>query len=203
MLTAVGLGPGDAELLTLRAVRLLSEADTVFVPGGIAQDLVKPYAKKIVALEFPMTRDEEVITACMERNAEKIVPVAKNGKEVFCLLGGPDFYSTFFCLAGSVRGRCPGFGVYTGPGTCAHTAGEPHAEIPVNGAFLVTDGPDVPATKILMKVTHPREKAEMLKTEGYNDFIVVERMYMDGECVHRGALPEKTNYFSIMIARKV
>ena len=92
MLTAVGLGPGDAELLTLRAVRLLSEADTVFVPGGIAQDLVKPYATKIVALEFPMTRDEEVITACMERNAEKIVPVAKNGKAVFGLIGDPTFY---------------------------------------------------------------------------------------------------------------
>lgn len=203
MLTAVGLGPGDAELLTLRAVRLLSEADTVFVPGGIAQDLVKPYAKKIVALEFPMTRDEEVITACMERNAEKIVPVAKNGKAVFGLIGDPNFYSTFSRLAEMVRARYPGLEVTTVPGISSITAVASHAEIPVNGAFLVTDGPDVPATKILMKVTHPREKAEMLKTEGYNDFIVVERMYMDGERVYRGTLPEKTNYFSIMIARKV
>ncbi len=203
MLTAVGLGPGDAELLTLKAVRLLSEADTVFVPGGIASELVKPYAREIVVLEFPMTRDEEVITACMERNAEKIVPVAKAGKAVFGLIGDPNYYSTFSRLAEMVRERYPGLEVETVPGISSITAVASHARVPVNGAFLVTDGPADPATKILMKVTHPREKAEQLKTEGYNDFIVVERMYMDGECVHRGMLPEKTNYFSIMVARKI
>lgn len=102
-----------------------------------------------------------------------------------------------------VRERYPGLEVETVPGISSITAVASHARVPVNGAFLVTDGPADPATKILMKVTHPREKVEQLKTEGYNDFIVVERMYMDGECVHRGMLPEKTNYFSIMIARKI
>lgn len=203
MLTAVGLGPGDAELLTLKAARLLSEADTVFVPGGIASELVKPYAKDVVVLEFPMTRDEAVITACMERNAEMIVPVARDGKAVFGLIGDPNYYSTFSRLAGMVQERYPGIEVETVPGISSITAVASHARIPVNGAFLVTDGPAEPSTRILMKVTHPIEKAEQLRGEGYNDFIVVERMYMDGECVHRGTLPEKTNYFSIMIARKL
>lgn len=203
MLTAVGLGPGDAELLTLKAARLLSEADTVFVPGGIASELVKPYAKDVVVLEFPMTRDEAVITACMERNAEMIVPVARDGKAVFGLIGDPNYYSTFSRLAGMVQERYPGIEVETVPGISSITAVASHARIPVNGAFLVTDGPAEPSTRILMKVTHPIEKAEQLRAEGYNDFIVVERMYMDGECVHRGTLPEKTNYFSIMIARKL
>lgn len=203
MLTAVGLGPGDAELLTLKAARLLSEADTVFVPGGIASELVKPYAKNVVVLEFPMTRDEAVITACMERNAEMIVPVARDGKAVFGLIGDPNYYSTFSRLAGMVQERYPGIEVETVPGISSITAVASHAKIPVNGAFLVTDGSAEPSTRILMKVTHPKEKAEQLKTEGYNDFIVVERMYMDGECVHRKTLPEKTNYFSIMIARKL
>jgi precorrin-2/cobalt-factor-2 C20-methyltransferase len=173
------------------------------VPGGIAHELVKPYARHIVTLEFPMTRDEAVISECMQRNAEKILPVAKSGMAVFGLIGDPNYYSTFSRLVEMVKLEVPDLVVETIPGISSITAVASHAKIPVNGAFLVSDGPVMPTTKILMKVIRPREKAEMLKAEGYNDFIVVERMYMKGEKVYRGVLPEKTNYFSIMIARKV
>jgi len=203
MLTAVGLGPGDPELLTLKAIRILRDADTVFVPGGMAHELVKPYAKEIVMLEFPMTRDEAEITRCMERNAAKILSAAKSGKAVFGLIGDPNYYSTFSRLAEMVRELVPDLVVETIPGISSITAVASLAKIPVNGAFLVTDGPVMPATKILMKIVRPREKAEILRAEGYNDFIVVERMYMKGEKVYRDVLPEKTTYFSIMIARKV
>ena len=202
MLTAVGLGPGDAELLTLKAVRLLQEADTVFVPGGIAFDLVKPYCKNIVTLDFPMTRDEAEISRCMEANAVKILPVAKSGNAVFGLIGDPNYYSTFSRLAEAVRNLSPDIEVETVPGISSITAVASHAKIPVNGAFIVTDGPVEPSTKIVMKVVRPLEKKAALEEEGYNDFTVVERMYMEGETVYQGELPEKTHYFSIMIARK-
>lgn len=203
MLTAVGLGPGDAELLTLKAVRILQEADIVFVPGGMALELVRPYAKEIVTLDFPMTRNEGEITECMQKNAKKILPFAKSGNAVFGLIGDPNFYSTFSRLAEMVKTLVPDLVVETIPGISSITAVASHAKIPVNGAFLVTDGPSVPSTKILMKVTKPRQQAESLKAAGFNDFIVVERMYMEGEMVYRDVLPEETNYFSIMIARKL
>ncbi|MDO5846258.1 MAG: cobalt-factor II C(20)-methyltransferase [Methanocorpusculum sp.] len=202
MLTAAGLGPGDAGLLTLRSVEALKNADAVFVPGGIAYDLVLPYAKKIVTLDFPMTRDESVIAACMEKNAEKIIPVASSGSAVFGLIGDPNYYSTFSRLAEIVKSKNPAIQIETIPGISSITAAASRAEIAVNGAFLVTDGANEPSTKICMKVTRPQEKERELRAEGYTEFIVVERMYMDGEKIHRGTLPEKTHYFSIMIAGK-
>ena len=65
VLIGLGLGPGDPELLTLRAVRILREADAVFVPGGIAQKLVAPYREAEV-LSFPMTGDEATSGNTME-----------------------------------------------------------------------------------------------------------------------------------------
>ncbi|MBP5083766.1 MAG: cobalt-factor II C(20)-methyltransferase [Methanomicrobium sp.] len=203
MLTAIGLGPGDPELLTLRAVRALKEADTVFVPGGIAFELVKPYAKNIVTLDFPMTRDESVISECMRQNAEKILPAAKSGSAVFGLIGDPNFYSTFSRLANAVREHYPELEVETIPGISSITAFASHAKIAVNGAFTVTDGPADPSVKIMMKVTKPKVREAELRKEGFNDFVLVERMYMDGETVYKGEMPEKTNYFSIMAARKL
>lgn len=203
MLTAIGLGPGDPELLTLRAVRALKEADTVFVPGGIAFELVKPYAKNIVTLDFPMTRDESVISECMRQNAEKILPAAKSGSAVFGLIGDPNFYSTFSRLANAVREHYPELDVETIPGISSITAFASHAKIAVNGAFTVTDGPADPSVKIMMKVTKPKVREAELRKEGFNDFVLVERMYMDGETVYKGEMPEKTNYFSIMAARKL
>jgi precorrin-2/cobalt-factor-2 C20-methyltransferase len=138
----------------------------------------------------------------MNANAEKIIPAARTGTAVFGLIGDPNFYSTFSRLAEAVRSIAPEIEVSTIPGISSITAVASAAKIPVNGAFLVTDGPDEPATRIMMKVTNPKSRQAALRAQGYTSFTVVERMYMDGTAVYRDELPEKTNYFSIMIAEK-
>jgi precorrin-2/cobalt-factor-2 C20-methyltransferase len=201
MLIGLGLGPGNPELLTLRAVRLLKEADAVFVPGRIAHDLVAPYREPVV-LDFPMTDDETKIRHCLIRNAKKIAPVAEKGLAVFGILGDPNFFSTFSRLCAIIAETHPAIGYRTEPGISSITAFAAAAEIPVNDGFSVSDG-TVSDTKILLKVRRPQERAGQLRAEGYREFVLVERMFFPDMKVYRNAdLPEKSDYMSVMYARK-
>jgi len=201
MLVGLGLGPGNPELLTLRAVRLLKEADAVFVPGRIARDLVLPYREPVM-LDFPMTDNEAKIAACMKENAEKIAPVAESGLAVFGILGDPNFFSTFSRLCATIAETHPEIEFRTEPGISSITAFAAAAGVPVNQGFAVSDG-TVSETMILMKVRHPRAMAENLKTHGYSTFVLVERMFFDDMKVYRNDyLPEKSDYMSVMYAAK-
>jgi precorrin-2/cobalt-factor-2 C20-methyltransferase len=201
MLIGLGLGPGNADLLTLRAVRLLKEADTVFVPGRIAQELVAPYREAIV-LDFPMTDDEDLILQCLNENAEKIAPIAGTGLAVFGILGDPNFFSTFSRLCAVLSEKYPGIECRTEPGISSITAFAAAAGVSLNGGFTVSDGVD-PTTCIFLKVRKPREKAEQLKREGYREFILVERMYFPDMKIYRNEeLPENSDYLSVMYARR-
>ncbi|MCK9591534.1 MAG: cobalt-factor II C(20)-methyltransferase [Methanoregula sp.] len=199
MLIGLGLGPGNPELLTLRAVRLLREADRVFVPGRIAQDLVAPYREAIV-LDFPMTDDESCIRKCLEENADKIAPAAKDGLAVFGILGDPNFFSTFSRLCSIMSEKHPSIQYRTEPGISSITAFAAAAGISLNDGFIVSDGRR-PNSRILLKVRHPKEKADELRREGYREFILVERMYFADMKVFRNEeLPEKSDYLSVMYA---
>jgi len=201
MLIGLGLGPGNPELLTLRAVRLLKEADTVFVPGRIAHDLVAPYRESVI-LNFPMTDDETRIRQCMEENAEKIAPAAERGLAVFGILGDPNFFSTFSRLCNVLAEKHPAIEFRTEPGISSITAFAAAAGVSVNGGFTVSDGTGS-ETCIFLKVRKPREKAAEMRAKGYNEFVLVERMYFPDMKVFRNdELPEKSDYMSVMYARR-
>ena len=202
MLVGVGLGPGDPELLTLRAVRLLREAVAVFVPGNLAYELVRPYRPDAVTLDFPMTSDEDYIRECLRGNADVIAPKAEEGLVVFGIIGDPNFYSTFSRLCDVIGERYPEIAFSTEPGISSITAFASVANVPVAGGFFVSDG-NGPESRIFMKVRRPAALAASLAKEGYAEFVLVERMFLPGQQVYRGDdLPEESDYFSILYARR-
>lgn len=202
MLVAVGIGPGDPELLTVKAVRLIKKADQVFVPGKVAKEIISPYRQDPEVLSFPMTDDEDYIRECIEENADRIAPVAKEGLAVFCILGDPNFYGTFGRLCEILDNKYPEIEYSSVPGVSSITAFASAAGISINGGIGITDGSDINC-KILLKVRRPKQKAEELKSEGYRNFILAERMYMEGQKIYQNDdLPDESAYFSILFAGK-
>jgi precorrin-2/cobalt-factor-2 C20-methyltransferase len=201
MLIGVGLGPGDKELLTLKAVRLLRSADKVFVPGKLAKELVSEYCEPEV-LEFPMVEDEGEIHRALERNADLIAPAARQGIAVLGIIGDPSFFSTFSRQYEVLKAKYPYVEMTVEPGISSITAFASRANLSLSGGFIVTDGA-APEAMVLLKVKKPRETMDRLRQQGYTRFVLAEKVFMDGETIYgEDRIPESSNYFSIMYARK-
>jgi precorrin-2/cobalt-factor-2 C20-methyltransferase len=110
----IGVGPGEPELLTLKAVNILQKIDVLAIPeskkekGSVAYEIVKPYLKKeieILVLTFPMINDNDKKAKFREENALKIKKKIDEGKlTAFLTLGDPMIYSTYIYLLENLRG---------------------------------------------------------------------------------------------------
>ena len=201
MLTGVGLGPGDPELLTLKAVRALKEADHVFVPGALAGNLVRPYCNP-TELEFPMSQDEEEIRRCILEHVHLIAPLAESSHVAFGIIGDPNIFSTFSRFTALFSEFYPDIPVHSIPGISSVTAVTSAINRPIAGGFIVTDGSPV-RTQIRMKVRDPKKMVDELKREGYSRFYLVEKMCMEGMKVWpEDNFPDKSNYFSLVFAER-
>jgi len=202
MLIGVGLGPGDPELLTLKAVNVLKKSDKVYVPGRLAKDLVAPYADAEI-LEFPMIRDIEVLNSLWKENADRIAEEAREGNVAFGLIGDPNFFSTFSHLKKVMRKHYPDVELATIPGISSITSFAARTDVAVESSFEVSDGSEI-GYMIHLKATKPKSIVKQLETEGYTEFIFAEKLFSDNELIIRKKeeIPEKGNYFSIIYGKK-
>jgi len=107
-LFCVGCGPGDPELLTIRALNLITEADVIFVPTSkldkpsIALSIVAKYIKettKIINLVFPMVKDKDSLKDYWKKNTLEISQMVRTGKKTLYLtVGDPSLYSTWIYI---------------------------------------------------------------------------------------------------------
>jgi precorrin-2/cobalt-factor-2 C20-methyltransferase len=131
VLVGVGVGPGDPELVTVKAVRVLREADLVLVPvldtgeQGRAEATVRAHVdhgrirRVIFALNERAGRGRR--EAAWDAAAQAVAGAFAGGAATvaFATIGDPNVYSTFTYLAATVRDLVPGVRIATVPGITA------------------------------------------------------------------------------------
>jgi precorrin-2/cobalt-factor-2 C20-methyltransferase len=119
----LGLGPGDPELLTVKALTILKQVDLVFAPlsregRSLAADIVKyhlPQAR-IEYLEFPMTEDGAKLQAAWQQAVTKVGSHLANKSVAFVTLGDPLLYGTYLYLYRGIKESYPAVNISTVPG---------------------------------------------------------------------------------------
>ena len=219
----VGVGPGDPELMTLKAVRLIRENDVIAVPGKdpkeavaykIAAGAVPEIAEKtLVPINFPMVKDREKVDAEHQKGAKIIEEYLDQGKNVvFLTLGDSTIYCTFSYLQHYLEADGYQVELVNGiPSFCAAASAlnvsltewdEPLHVIPA--AHKTDDALNLPGTYVLMKsASFMKDVKEMLRASG-KDVQCVENATMENQHIYRSVdeIPDDSGYFSLIVAKE-
>ena len=226
----IGVGPGDSDLLTVRAVRTLEKADVVLAASStkneyshsleIASEFIRDNCE-VVKLGYPMTRDKSVLKEAWEENCRIAVKHLEGGKNAaFLTLGDPLIYSTFGYMMQTMRRIYPEVEFEVIPGITSYQAAAARSQqvlVESGQNLLLTSGVADPEkfadslesvdNAVILKAY--RNFPELRDTVNKMDKMDVKfytRLGLEGEAIYPdiNEVPDKTTYLSLMLltARK-
>lgn len=221
ILYGVGVGPGDPELLTLKAVRILKECDVIAIPQEnkenctayqIARQAVPELDEKpCLPLPMPMTKDQAKLVSSHEAAAARTAEQLAAGRTVALItLGDATVYSTYLYIHERVKRMGFETRIINGiPSFCAAAA---RLDMPlVNGSqklhilpasYQIEEALDLPGVKVLMKSGRQMPKVKALLRSRGMEARMVENCGMEGEKTYQSLeeIPDQAGYFSLVIA---
>ncbi len=226
----IGVGPGDPELITLKAVRIINKVDIIFAASSIknkhslAVDIAKPHISEnadIRPLSFQMSNNESEKEELWRGNTEIIISELEKGNDVaFLTLGDSMTYSTYGYLVKIIQEIKPEIKIITVPGIPSYLAAASGMNLPLvegDESLLITSG--ARGGKELRKYSDCIENVVLLKTyknvEDINDALseadllknsrAITRCGREGEEVFNDVKElenRKPDYWSLIIAKK-
>lgn len=142
---AVGVGPGDPELITRKAERILRSVDVICAPTGQAEaasfalSIVEPYLDRsrqlIIEQVFPMKKEEADLLPFWYEAAATVAAHARAGRSVaFITIGDPFLYSTFLYIYRILKEDYPDVPLEIVPGISSVFAAAAAAGVPLGMA---------------------------------------------------------------------
>ncbi len=226
----IGVGPGDPELISLKAVRVLGSVQHIFAAASsnndysLACDIARQYltpGTPVDHLAFPMTFNRDHLENAWQTNCEQVAEVLSQGKHAaFLTLGDPSTFSTYIYLARKIRRRFPTINVMTIPGITSFQAAAACANLPLaegeesitvisaaKGGERLKEVIEVSDNVVLMKV-YKRfpEILENIRDLGLEDrCCLISRCGLEGEYVEQDfqrLSQHQPHYLSLMIIKK-
>lgn len=223
ILYGAGVGPGDPELMTLKAVRLIRENEVVALPGPDARETVayqiavqavpELTEKTLLSVDMPMTHDKEEMNRNHEKAADIIEAYLKEGRNVvFLTLGDPTIYSTFLYVHKRILNRGYQAELVSGITSFCATAARTGTSLAewdeqlhiLPAVHKLNSSLTLPGNYVLMKSGRKMQQVkEILKSSG-RDVVMVENCGMENEHIYRSTeeIPDDAGYYSLIIAKE-
>jgi precorrin-2/cobalt-factor-2 C20-methyltransferase len=230
-LYGIGVGPGDPELLTLKAVKVLGEVSHVFAASSskndysLAESIVAehlPPGVPVERLSFPMTYNSESLENAWTSNCERITQFLLQGDNVaFLTIGDPLTFSTFIYIMRKIEKRLPEVNIKVIPGITAFQAAAACATLPLaegeesftvmsmaKGESRLKSAVEFSENVVLMKTYKQFPKIlSQIREEGLEEHCwLISRCGLEGEIVEcdfdKLSKMEQPHYLSLMIIKR-
>lgn len=223
ILYGVGVGPGDPELMTLKAVRLIQENEIIAVPGAEPKETVaykiavqaapELAEKELLPVYMPMTHDPVQLKENHQKGAKLVEACLDKGQNViFLTLGDPSIYSTFSYIQEIVE--ADGYETRLVSGITSFCAAAARLNIPLTewneqlhilpAVHRLDSTLSESGNYVLMKSGKKMDQVKEILRKSGRDVRMVENCGMENEHIYHSVdeIPDDAGYYSLIVAKE-